>query len=166
MIIAIDPSTAATGMAVFVDRKLVDVRFLTPPKRLTKKESDGSIDRSASLFAKRILYVFNALDEIFADIDLGVDTTLVLEDQYVGRSAKSSLILTAFRAAIQAYFVNRGCKIILVKPSTWQGAIFKQKIKDTKAASVSTVKVFYDLAVTHDEADAILLGHWYMYAKA
>ena len=159
MILSIDPSTSATGIALWCGCKLVDSYALKIPKTLKKAEKEDGRNVEI-LFKKRVLYIDEAIENIISAHDI---SQIVIEDQYLGRSVKSLKVLVEFRAAIETIAAQNGVSVTRCMPSEWQRyALGSLKKGETKAKSVEKVYDLFGISVTHDEADAILIGWWYI----
>ena len=161
MILSLDPSTAATGWALWAGGKLVTSGVFNPPRSLLKAEKANADDLVFELFMKRFNYIQQALETLILSHAI---SKVIIEDQFLGRSVRSMKVLVEFRTAIESICIQNGVSIVRVMPSVWQSFVFKYRVsaKQTKQESVSHVARLYAHDCTHDESDAILIGHWYL----
>jgi Holliday junction resolvasome RuvABC endonuclease subunit len=146
IILAIDPAKAA-GFALYVDRKLIHYGAV-----------DGSTWRTmAPVFATAV-----------ADLPADFERVCVVEDGFITRpfNAKGVLTLGRRRGLAQAAAEAAGFeKFEYIGPSTWQNTLFGPlKGRDTKDLSMAYAAGMGALGISHDEADAICLGAYYLQA--
>lgn len=90
---------------------------------------------------------------------------LVIEQHWMNRmSSKGSMTLGQRRGLAQA--AGEACgflpsRIEWIASSSWQAALFKTRVPDTKAAALEFVRVTYAFTPADDNiADSIALGHY------
>lgn len=93
---------------------------------------------------------------------------VVLEDiqlQKFGNGDEAVLVfkkLAHLQGVLENYFYESGYPYNIVPPATWRAfSKIKGKTRTEKKRSAQLkVKELYDISVTQDEADAILIGQW------
>lgn len=144
--IAIDSSTTATGAAIFDEGIFQYVKLM-------KRSSDEKMDDRFPAMTKDIL---EFLIEQKPDV-------LYVEETVVSRNAATQRFLTRIQGVIYSYCVMNDCEFNTIRPTEWrkyaginQG---KKKREDLKKEAVERVLKLYDIEVSDDEAEAILIGY-------
>lgn len=149
IVLALDPAKAA-GFALFVGGKLV-----------SSGAADGSMWHTL-IEAMKVITPFI--------VTQGNDSICLIEDAvYVGpRNFKGMMTLGLRRGLCQAaaeYFGFR--KFEFIGPNTWQHGLGYKRGGESKAFSAEyAAKHFGVQHVTHDESDAICIGHYYLLTAA
>lgn len=145
-IVGIDASTNITGIAVFEDGKytthtLVDLHKI--------KNADERIP-------KMMQSICRCLDEYKPD-------RIIMEKSMLKNNIDTVQKLSNIAGAIMFYAAEKGIQFELVYPSEWrkkiglsQGKSVKREV--LKAEAIMAVKQEYNLDVTDDEAEALLLA--------
>lgn len=93
---------------------------------------------------------------------------IILEDiqlQKFGNGDEAVLVfkkLASLQGVLENYFYETGYVYTIVPPATWRAkSQIKGKTRTEKKRSAQLkIKELYDISVTQDEADAILIGYW------
>ena len=133
-IVAIDPGPTRTGIAIFLE--------------------DGTLDEV------RVM-----INPMFYDIRRFVHREgpdeVVIEEQ-VNHNRKSSQAVARVRYSFEVMCEDSDIPVKTVHPKTWRAY---SEIKDKTDKTIECpklVKKLYGISVGSDEADAILIGRWYM----
>ena len=149
-ILAFDQASITSGWSVFDDGTLVKYGAWT---------SDGS--KSTQRIAKTKYWVAAMIDKWNPD-------QVILEDIQLQRfdSGQEGVItfkkLAHLQGVLKNYLYESGIQYKVVSPSTWRSHSEikgKTRVEKKKNAQIK-VKRFYDVSVSQDEADAILIGRW------
>lgn len=73
--------------------------------------------------------------------------------------------LAHLQGVLANYFYEKGIKFRVAAPATWRThSDVKGRFRNDKKKNAQLkVKKFYDISVSEDEADAILIGRWATY---
>ena len=151
MILSLDASTKSTGYAIFDEDKLI---------------SYGKWSSNGTHSTERISQTKNW---IACMIEKWKPDLVVLEDiqlQKFGEDGQEGVLtfkkLAALQGVLKNYCFESGIIYKIVSPSTWRAhSEIKGKSRtDKKKNAQLKVKRLYDISVTQDEADAVLIGAW------
>ena len=158
-ILAVDPSFSKSGWALFSinHRKIT----LEDCGYISKNKKSNNIIIITEL-AKEVCSILKVIVEKH-----GVPGHMIIEDQYFSKNAATLKRLTEARVVWEIMYVAgipEGC-IERINPKTWQSQTLalsqKSERKNLKAAAKFAVKHLYGKEVSEDEADAILIGHYF-----
>ena len=95
---------------------------------------------------------------VFEDIQLQKNKNTPNEEEMVLTFKK----LAALQGVLKNYCFESGVIYKIVSPSTWRAhsEIKGKQRTDKKKNAQLKVKKIYDISITQDEADAILIGAW------
>ena len=147
-VLALDQASITSGWAVFDDENLV---------KYGKWTSNGN--DSTSRIAKTKYWVASMIQKWCPD-------KIVLEDiqlQKFGEQGEAVVTykkLAHLQGVLMNYFYEKDIPCEILAPATWRAySEIKGKTRtDKKKNAQLKVKRFYDVSVTQDEADAILIG--------
>lgn len=144
IILGLDTSTTSTGWCIMENNEVLAYGVIKPPKKFNVLE--------------RIIYIE---DEIKALIKAKKVEYVCIEDLVSFRNAFSTKGLAGLLMHIQIELRKREMLTILVRPSEWRKGIVKGRTRtEQKQSSIDCVKSEYNLDVTDDEADAILIARY------
>lgn len=151
MLLALDPSTYATGWALYDGTRFLGSGVLT-----VEKKHDNARQRMW-LMRQRLI----ALTD---DLALAPTWTGAMETPYIGLNGRSALTLSELVGTLTATCWQQGCASVQhLSPNEWQqeilGVGLRAKRGERKAASVEIVRRLLGKVVTADEADAVCIGH-------
>lgn len=124
------------------------------------------------------------IPKIMRGIEIPCDATLVIEDQWLGVNYRNSKVITERRMRWQSIAQLLGWKIELVQPTSWQSKIINgtpncaktkqvknkktgqtvlKRVFDTKKAAMIVASSITKKNITsHDLADAICIGQYWV----
>lgn len=145
-ICGIDASTRKTGISLLEDGKLIEYRLLDYSR---EKDLDKRIRKMTSSINELLNY-FNP-------------NLILCEDVYNDKNKKTFKYLARLGGTILMWAIIKQVDIQYVLPSHWRGIVGIKTGKDIKRDqlkkdAVKIVKKDYNLDVTDDEAEAILIG--------
>lgn len=145
-ILAIDQSTKISGYSVWKNKKLIEYGFLE-----TNKKEDNPIERMKQMYDEFLLLI----DKIKPDF-------VVFEDTQFQNNYSTYKILSQLQGVLMAILFERGIGFQIIQPTAWKSAtnVKGRKRIEQKSSAIQTVKSKYNLNVSEDEADAILIGTW------
>lgn len=150
-ILALDQASITSGYAIFDDDKLVSYG---------KWSSNGT--HSTERISQTKSWIACMIEKWKPDL-------VVLEDiqlQKFGEDGQEGVItfkkLAALQGVLKNYCFESGIIYKIVSPSTWRAhSGIKGKLRtDKKRNAQLKVKKLYDISVSQDEADAVLIGAW------
>lgn len=148
-ILAFDQASITSGWSVFDDGQLIKFGSWT---------SDGS--HSTERIAKTKFWFANM-------IQIWKPNLIVLEDIQLQKFDGGEQVLTYKKLAhlqgvLKNYCYENGYIYKIVPPATWRSAsnIKGRTRTDKKKNAQIKIQELYDVKVTQDEADAILIGYW------
>lgn len=151
ILLALDSSTKATGVAIFKDGKYVRSGVVR------------ALDKDVNA---RLHEMISKIHEV---IDKVKPTDVVFEDVRVLKNAHVTVVLQEILGAIIGKCISNGIHYECLSPASWRSihGLQKPDIKrdEYKILSVNKVKELFNKEVTDDESDAILLGSAYMEIK-
>lgn len=149
-ILAFDQASITSGWAVFDDDKLVNYGKWTS----NGSHSTQRISLTKAWFASMIEQ-WKPDEVILEDIQLHK-----FENQ--GEAVLTFKKLAHLQGVLKNYCFDNGIPYKVVSPSTWRtDTNIKGKTRNDKKRNAQLkVQSFYDINVTQDEADAILIGRW------
>ena len=148
-ILAFDQASITSGWSVYDDDELIKFGHWT---------SDGSHSTDRIMKTKR--WVANMLQTWKPDL-------VILEDIQLQKFDGGEQVLTYKKLAhlqgvLENYCYENGFIYKVVPPATWRAYnnVKGKTRQDKKRSAQLIVKSLYDLNVTQDEADSILIGKW------
>jgi hypothetical protein len=158
-VIAIDPSINDCGLAVFVDKTLLNYKLIHPDKKYRENE----YTKSYSVFQQ-------VKDHVLCDMRvLEVGDVLVLEIPeywdtagWIAREA-GTIVKLSFLCGMICTLQDQ-VNLVTTTPSNWK----KQLKKKVMAKRLEKLELYPDIdfmKLNHNVADAIGLGHWYLYGR-
>lgn len=153
-ILAFDQATNTSGWAVFDGEELISYGSHT---------SIGS--RDTEKIAQTKYWVASMIEKWQPDLvvieDIQLQTYKTNDEQTLA-AVKTFKILAHLQGVLKNYFFEKEIDFRVVPPATWR---MHSKVKgnhrtDQKKSAQLIVKKFYDITVSQDEADAILIGKW------
>jgi Holliday junction resolvasome RuvABC endonuclease subunit len=143
--ISIDASTNKTGLAIYDNGIYKEVDLIDCSE-------DSKMDSRFQEMAKR---VYRYLEEKKPYI-------LYMEETVVKRNASTQRFLTRLQGVIYAYCINNDCEFNTIRPTEWRMLVGmeqgKKNREELKAEAVAMVLDKFGIAVSDDEAEAILIG--------
>ena len=143
--LSIDSSTTKTGIAIYDNGVLTD-------HLLIDISDDKVMD---SRFKKMSLQVLEKLNRYKPDI-------LYIEETVVNRNVQCQRFLSRLQGVIYGWCVMNDCEFQTLRPSQWRSLVKmdtgKKKREQLKQIAIQLVKEKYDIEVTDDVAEAILIG--------
>jgi crossover junction endodeoxyribonuclease RuvC len=121
MIMGIDPSVSSSGYAITNGKKVISVGTIKTSKEMPEEE--------------RLGFLYDEMEKIILDYGINV---IIIEDQFVGKNAKTSLYLARARGVMMLLCYKRKVKIKLYSPTevkkclTGKGNASKEEVQ-TKA---------------------------------
>ena len=148
-ILAFDQAANTSGWSVFDDLTLV---------KFGKWTSSGS--HSTEKIAQTKHWVANMIQTWKPDLVVFEDIQLQKFDG--GEAVVTYKKLAQLQGVLKNYCYENGIIYKIVSPSTWRAFnnIRGKERNDKKKNAQILVKTLYDISVTQDEADAILIGRW------
>lgn len=148
-ILAFDQAANTSGWSVFDDLTLV---------KFGKWTSSGS--HSTEKIAQTKHWVANMIQTWKPDLVVFEDIQLQKFDG--GEAVVTYKKLAHLQGVLKNYCYENGIIYKIVSPSTWRAFnnIRGKERNDKKKNAQILVKTLYDIQVTQDEADAILIGRW------
>lgn len=148
-ILAFDQAANTSGWSVFDDLELV---------KFGKWTSTGS--HSTEKINQTKHWVANMIQTWKPDLVVFEDIQLQKFDG--GEAVVTFKKLAHLQGVLKNYCFENGIIYKIVSPSTWRAfnEIKGRERNDKKRNAQFKVKALYDVSVTQDEADAILIGRW------
>lgn len=148
-ILAFDQAANTSGWSVFDDLELV---------KFGKWSSTGS--HSTEKINQTKHWVANMIQTWKPDLVVFEDIQLQKFDG--GEAVITFKKLAHLQGVLKNYCYENGIIYKIVSPSTWRAfnEIRGKERNDKKRNAQFKVKALYDVSVTQDEADAILIGRW------
>jgi len=142
VVVGIDPSTKASGYAVF---------------------SGGKLLYAAKAPARTAAEVTHLVDWLIDQhVETGAPVLVAIESAYCGVNVRTGLQLAELRGRISQECERRGWRVTLVSPAAWRKTTIapppKMKRKELKALSVAYAYTKFGLTVTDDVADAVCIA--------
>lgn len=162
VILSIDPSTTASGYAVFKDEKLVEYGVW---------KQDGDKEYGRFYRHQRIVYMVQKLQEVA--IKYHVDKIIAEAPPPAINNSETVLALGNLQGALLWMATNLNIPIEFIEVSTWHSALQILKSKgDLKQQSIKIANEQYGLELIYkapkskrnqsDEADAICIAYYYL----
>lgn len=152
-ILALDQSTRVTGYAIFDDEKLISYNFITLK------------DRNIPV---RFIQLRNWLEKMIdlwrPDCVLLEDIQLQEEEKEGGKGSNTFKILAENLGVLEAMLTERAQPYEVIHTSTWRHSeqITGKNRSERKSQGQERVKKCYQIDVTDDVSDAILIGRHYI----
>ena len=146
ILISLDPSTRATGWAVFKNEKLFDFGVFSE-KNENVLERISDISNKVDLLIKKYL-----------------PNDIAIENVNITLSAKTAKVLMGLELILELKAYNNNISYKLIRPSSWRKTLGlsnnnKTDRKQKKEETMKYVKSKYNLQdILEDEADAICIG--------
>lgn len=142
-ILSIDASTTSTGWCIY-ENKPIKYGRICPNKTLE--------------YIDRVIYILKELNTLKSKYKPEI---IIIEQLAVTRNAKVAQMLSGLQVAIEVMFRQEEYLIVEARPSeVRKGKIFSKKRNDIKIECVEYIKNKYNILVSDDEADAILLAEF------
>ena len=145
-IIGIDASTNKTGIAVFQDGQYVEHTLIDLHK----------IKDSSERIPKMMIAICDYLDKYQVD-------KIIMEESMMTNNIATVKMLSSIAGAVMYYATSHGIEFQLDLPSAWrkrigltQGRSVKRDV--LKAEAMTAVKQEYDMDLTDDECESILIA--------
>lgn len=145
--ISLDTSSTVTGYAIFVNGKLKESGTID-----MKKEKDSVIRMEDMCLA-----IINLLNKQRPDI-------VVAELNVIERNAKTQRMLSEIIGVLRGWSLCNYAEFVTLEPTVWRKLVkfgdesLPRKREELKKWSVARVEVLFDMQVSDDESDAILVG--------
>lgn len=169
ILMSIDASSMATGIALFNVRKDNSVKYkkhflITVPKEL---EKSNKITKNI-IMRKRINFM---MKEIIKLIQKYQPNYVLMEDIYAGKDMNTLKMFGRLQGAIEFECLKNSLNdatkapIIYIAPNSWRSKLKFPNVKRTelKQYSVNYINENLGITVTDDEADAICIGYTFPY---
>lgn len=149
-VLAFDQASITSGWSVFDDEVLI---------KYGKWTSDGS--NSTERIAQTKYWIASMIDKWKPDQVILEDIQLQKIDGQ-GEAVLTYKKLAHLQGVISNYLYEKSIDFLVVPAATWRAhSEIKGKTRtDKKKNAQLKIKRFYDVSVTQDEADAILIGRW------
>lgn len=147
MVIAgIDASTNKTGIAIFTDGKYFEHTLIDLHK----------IKDSTERIPKMMMAICEYLDEFVVD-------KIIMEESMMTNNISTVKMLSNIAGAVMYYAANNGIEFEFALPTHWRkkiGLSQSSKIKRDvlKAEAILAVKQEYNMELTDDEAESLLIA--------
>jgi Holliday junction resolvasome RuvABC endonuclease subunit len=156
-ILALDQASITSGYAIFDNEKLVTYG---------KWSSNGN--HSTERITQTKAWVACMIDRWKPDLVVLEDIQLQKFGTINGQENEGVITfkkLAALQGVLKNYCFETGIVYKIVPPATWRAhsEIKGRQRTDIKKNAQLKVKKLYDISVTQDEADAILIGAWAVY---
>lgn len=107
------------------------------------------------------------VEELAARVWNAVEPDLVvIEQPWLGKNAKTALLLAEFIGRWRQAFEARGCRCEVIAPATWHAGILRGLVgmRSPRAACKKAAQIWarstYRVTMTEDEADAAAVATW------
>lgn len=149
LLLAVDPSSTTVGLAFFDNGDLIQT------KRIAAKGKHG----------ERLQQIASEMASYVVDQDV-----VVIESPWkvTGRDARTAAILNQVFGGIKFQAWMNKCRVIEVLPGAWRKVcgLHGNRII-LKLGAMSFARSVYNIECpTHDEAEAVCIGHWYLSTRA
>jgi len=148
ILMGIDSSTKATGISVYTNGELTDIKLI-------RAESDDSEDR-----------IKNMIEQVYGSIRYYNPDIIAIETPTVCRNQQTQRQLTMVFGAIYGFCVDNNIFFKAYRPSEWRkywkDDVMPRKRAELKEWAIRKVKNKYDMEVSDDVAEAILIGGAYI----
>lgn len=145
VMVSIDASTKATGIAIWVNGKLTG-------HHLINFSNVKNMEDRLYQMCKNIIEI----------LDTFKPSITYIEDTYVGRNPDTQKQLNRIKGVVFGWCIMNDSYFETMTPSSWRkyisGFPSTRKRDELKAYSVEYVKKYYGIDCTDDVADAILIG--------
>ena len=155
IVFSVDPSINSSGYAIFKDGEFV---------------FSGRIrNNSGEDVEKRKSKIQTVIEFFLTKFDKDEERILIVEDQFVGRSIKSSKTIIEVKELCLTCARHFGFSVLPIHPKTWQTALFpgnarrkREELKKMAKILASKITGIMEERLTEDESDAICIGHWFL----
>lgn len=150
ILMGIDSSTKASGISVYTNGALTDMKLI----RANESDSEARMK--------------NMIEQIYGAIRYYKPDIIVIETPTVTRNAKGARELTTVFGAIYGFAVDNNIFFMHYRPSEWRSKVrnaeesVPRKRAEQKQWAIDKVKNEYDVDVSDDVAEAILIGEAYI----
>lgn len=169
-LIGIDASTIGTGVSVFEIHQntlkykthflFTQEKKYNYQKEMNKKEKLEMKHKNMKI---RCEYMILELHRIFEKYSPDM---IIMEDTYASKDIHTFKWLCRIQGTVEIYCLLRNIPFILKYPNTWRKEVGIKtkdgqktyKNKELKQKAVQFIQDLYQITVTDDEADAILIG--------
>lgn len=154
-VLALDQATKTSGWAVFDDDRLVKYGVWTAKG----DNSDEKISLTKSFVASMI---DNWKPDNVTIEDIQLQNMTFAKNNQAQMAVTVYKKLAALQGVLTNYFYENHYEYNIVSPATWRAfSGIKGKSRTEKKINAQLkIKELYDISVTNDEADAILIGRW------
>lgn len=144
-LISLDTSTASSGWCIYDNNEYVKSGVIN-----LKKNKDND-NRMQNMCLSILLLLENQQPDM-----------IVIENTAVLTNAVTQRKLTMILGVVYSYCIKSNIPLHILRPSEWRALISKEKKgrkrNELKLWSVNKVKELFNISVTDDESDAILIG--------
>lgn len=154
-ILALDQATKTSGWAIFDDDRLIKYGSWTSKG----DDHDEKISLTKSFMASMI----NSWNpDIVTLEDIQLQNMTFMKEGRGGMAVTVYKTLAALQGVLINYLYENHIEYSVVAPATWRNfSEIKGKSRTEKKINAQLkIKNLYDVSVTNDEADAILIGRW------
>ena len=148
-LLSLDTSTTATGWSLFNNGKYINSGVID------LKKSKNTSER-----------IKNMVVQIMGMIDHHSPTVVAIETPVVCRNPLTQRLLTMIFGVVYGKCVESNIDFVELKPTQWRKLVDTgkkpRKRDELKEWSKNKVKELYNMDVTDDESDAILIGRAYI----
>lgn len=153
-ILAFDQATITSGWAIFDNEQLI---------KYGKHTSDGN--KSTEKIAQTKYWVASMIKKWNPDIVILEDIQLQTYRKNSGEAAEAVITfkkLAHLQGVLKNYLFELGLPYKIAAPATWRhySEIKGSNRTDQKRNAQLKIKKLYDISVSQDEADAVLIGRW------
>jgi len=145
-ILCLDQATKISGYSVFKDSKLLKYGILN-----ADEEEKNPIERMKQMNEK-IIKLINSTKPSF----------VVFEDTQYQNNFSTFQQLSQLQGVIMAFLFEKNIGFSIIQPTAWKSVagVKGRKRIEQKSSAIQIIKNTYNIDVSEDEADAILIGHW------
>lgn len=139
-ILGFDQSSTCSGWAVFQDNEY----RISGVLKLQGEPTERLLDMA---------------DAICERIDFIKPDKVAIEDIFDNQNTHTLVVLARLQGIILSHCHKKGIPLTIIPSKTWRKVvgINEKKRKDAKAAAIKLVEKLYDVQVSADEAEAVLL---------
>lgn len=150
-ILALDPSSKATGFAIMQIEN--EVPYLVRSGTISHPKP------SKASFEDKCAYIFNVVKSMLMEWKPDL---VVIEYPFVGKNAKTAIQLGRLAGMLEATVKHTGYSYMMVLPTVWKSA-FTGNGNAGKELVMQYVNLYYGTQIaSNDESDAVAIGHYYL----